>query len=133
MWLVVVIRAYQWTLGGAGREFRDDLPAPGRAAAQAAGLSRSAIRFRWLSCGSSNILSTYLILANDAAEDGFSTDPSGVQVDDLRSRVVRVVSGDALGNAPVRARGVVMSGVPGQDGVHVRLVQDQDPVEQLAP
>ena len=95
-------------------------------------LCRTETRFRRLACGFSRSLGSYLILAYEAAEDGSSVDPGGVQVDDGGDWLVGVVVWDLLGDALMRARRVVVERVFGQDGAKVCLVDDQDLVEQFA-
>src|ERR1051326_1030643 len=58
--------------------------------------------------GFSRPLGSYLILACEAAEDGSSADPGGVEVDDGGDCLVGVVVWDVLGDALVRARRVVV-------------------------
>ncbi len=48
-------------------------------------------------------------------------------------RMVRIVVRDVLADALVRAGGVVVRRVFGQNGAQVCLVQDQQVVEQFAP
>lgn len=96
-------------------------------------LSYSEIGFRPLAWGYPEVLCSCLIFADEAAEDSFSTDSRGLQVDDLRDRVVRIVVRNVLADALVRAGGVVVRRVFSQDGAQVCLVQDQQVVEQFAP
>ena len=90
------------------------------------------IRLWHPACGSSLSLSSYLILADDAAEDGSSTDARCIQVDDGADWLVGVVVGNALVDALAWPLGVVVSHELGQGGAQVRLVGDQDSVGQFA-
>src|SRR5882757_2601571 len=77
-------------------------------------LCRTEIRFRHPACGFSSRLGSYLILAGEAAENRSSADARCIQVADSGD-VVGVVVRDALGDALVRARSVVVGRVLGQD------------------
>ena len=71
-----------------------------------------------------------LVLVDQAAQDRFSADLArgGVCCSDAGTRVnVR----DALSEALMGTGGVVVLLVVGQDGAQVRLVQDEDPVQEL--
>ena len=82
-----------------------------------------------MACGFPSGLCSYVILTHEAAEDWFSPDPGSFQIDDLRGGMVGAVVGDALADALVWSRAVVVGGVFGQDRAQVCLVDDQGPVE----
>ena len=62
------------------------------------------------------------MLAGEAAESPFASDPGGLQVDDFHGGLIRAGVGNALGDALVWTGGVVVGGELGQDRVQMRLV-----------
>jgi hypothetical protein len=84
-----------------------------------------------VTCGSF-VRQAACVLVDQATQDRFSADLSCVDDGHGGSGNVRLVVGDALGDALVRSGGVVVHLVVGQDGSQVCLAEDQDPVEELS-
>jgi hypothetical protein len=72
------------------------------------------------------------VFVDQAAQDGSSVDPSGIEVGHSGARDVTMCAGDVLSNALVRPARVVMRLIPRENRAQVRLAEDQRPVEYLA-
>jgi hypothetical protein len=96
-------------------------------------LCRSKIRFSAVSCSDTGWSSSAVVLVDQAAEYGVSSDPVGFKVGDgccgrrpggLRRQLLPGLVG---------AMPVVVLDVCGEHGMGVGFVEDQDPIEKLAP
>jgi hypothetical protein len=94
---------------------------------------RSKIRFSAVSCSDTGWSSSAVVLVDQAAEYGVSSDPVGFKVGDgccgrrpggLRRQLLPGLVG---------AMPVVVLDVCGEHGMGVGFVEDQDPIEKLAP
>jgi transposase len=72
------------------------------------------------------------VFVDQAAQDGFSVDPSAVEVGNGEVATVVLAVGDALGDSLVRPGRVVVHLIFGQDGAQVALAEDQHAVEELS-
>ncbi len=64
------------------------------------------------------------VFVDQAAQDGFSVDPSAVEVSNGEVATVAFAIGDALGDALVRPGRVVVHLVLGQHGAQMRLTEN---------
>jgi hypothetical protein len=71
------------------------------------------------------------IFVDQAAQDGFSEDPSWVEVGNREVATVVFAVGNALGDALVRPGRVVVHPVFSQDSAQVGLPEDQHAVQEL--
>jgi hypothetical protein len=70
------------------------------------------------------------IFVDQATQDGFSEDPSAVEVGNGEVATVVLAVGDALGDALVRPGCVVVHLVFSQDGAQMALPEDQHAVQE---
>src|ERR1039457_6379681 len=71
------------------------------------------------------------VLVDQAVQDRFSADLAGVEVPCRDARRMVLSVGDVLADSLVRAGGVVVLLVLGQDCAQVGLAEDQHPVQEL--
>src|SRR5690348_4944129 len=71
------------------------------------------------------------VFVDQAAQDGFSEDPSAVKVSNGTVPAVVFTIGDALGDALVRPGRVVVHLVFSQDGAQMAFPEDQHAVQEL--
>jgi hypothetical protein len=71
------------------------------------------------------------VFVDQAAQDGFSEDPSAVKVGNSGVATVLFAVGDALGDALMRPGHVVVHLVFSQDGAQMALPGDQHAVQEL--
>ena len=71
------------------------------------------------------------VFVDQAAQDGFSEDPSAVEVGNYEVATVVFTVGDTMGDPLVRPGPVVVHLVFTQDGAQMALPEDQQAVQEL--